>query len=714
MSAAAFPVAPLVLVGARTFNPSATLPEELTDTPQWICWHYVVKTSGAEPSKVPCSPTGGPLDEWQKNRAKWMTYEQAVACYESNLTLSGIGFVLTPELGIVGVDMDHVIDVSSGEVAEWAIEHVRDFDSYAEVSPSRTGLRLFVLGTLPNGCPKKRGHREIYNNVRWLTVTGRAWNDSPILARPDAITRYLAAMAATGDAKGAGERTGGSSCNSNADLIRTALSGDNLHDSTRDLAFRLVDDGLLPGKTVEFVRGVMKSMPNRGDPARWKARYADIPKLVNGAVEKTKAKDVPKLKPAPPPSTVLGGALPDHPDELLVLPYGLGQMQEWILGRSKYPSPSTAGITALAVLAHFAMGHVTVDSYDGLGLNGYFMVLAPTGFGKEDLRSCFAVLDKHVRSVVVGGKNARMTRLPGLQWSAPASLQGIHQLLQKHSLQTFVSDEFAEWLTHANNDSHKQMALGYFMELYTKHHSSVNAPHAVTREYSPVESPRVGIFATSTAERMLSALTGGQADSGAYNRFVMHVAEQDRIPKRYTGMAYAPSAAILSLVDWIVDLPVTVMAITPEAWTYYMQHDADVIEPGRFSDNALAARLSEQAFKFAALIALSDRRTDIGVSDLVTAYAIREGIYRRAATLIGTEGAISGMHATGKALEQLTVVFSKHGEMRRAWLPNYSRAYKALTTAERNSVVNTLITDGTVKTDPKALGMLFAGDVDVL
>ena len=184
---------------SRTFKRTGTLPEELTNAPQWICWHYVSK-GDEKPAKVPCTPKGGPLREWQKNSAQWLTYERAVKCYMANPALSGIGFVLTPDLGIVGVDMDHAMNLQTGEVAQWAIDHIRDFDSYTETSPSGAGFRMFALGTLPDGCPKKTGSREIYNGGRWLTVTGNTWNDAPIVARPDAIVRYISAMTRSKDA----------------------------------------------------------------------------------------------------------------------------------------------------------------------------------------------------------------------------------------------------------------------------------------------------------------------------------------------------------------------------------------------------------------------------------------------------------------------------------------------------------------------------------
>lgn len=288
LDALASPAAPApVRASGRTYNPAGVLPEELTTVDRWIVWKYLAKANGGKPTKFPCTPEGGSLDGWQSDPSRWMSHEAAVAAYERNPALAGIGFVLTADLGIVGVDMDHVIDSDTGEIAEWAQEHVRDLDSYTEVSPSGRGFRTFLLGTLPDGCPHKAGHREIYDRGRWLTITGNVWHDAPIVARPAAVERYIAAMRKPRDASAADVHTGASSgIASNAAMIRSVLAGDNLHDSTRDLAFRLVDDGLAPAKVVEIVRGVMDAMPDRGDAGRWRERYADIPRLVAGAVVK--------------------------------------------------------------------------------------------------------------------------------------------------------------------------------------------------------------------------------------------------------------------------------------------------------------------------------------------------------------------------------------------------------------------------------------------
>lgn len=402
-----------------------------------------------------------------------------------------------------------------------------------------------------------------------------------------------------------------------------------------------------------------------------------------------------------------GASLPEFPAELLALPHGLGRLQDWILGYMRYPSAAAAGITALATLAHFAMAHVVVDSDDGLGLNEQFLLLAPTGFGKEDLRKPFAKLADALsaRPRPANAGNLWPAHLPHLQYSAPASQQGLHQLLEKHQAQTFLSDEFAEWLSHAASDSHKQQALGHFMQAYSKATSTIAAPAAVTKEYKPVNSPRILIFATSTAERLLETVTASHADSGAINRFVILVAEQDRIAKRYApygedqGAKYQPPAAVVDLVEWVAALSETTVRLDPDAYALYVAHDAAVLDPLKFADYRLAGRLNEQALKMAALVALSDRRTLIDVRDLAIAYAIREGLYRRAASMFGIDGALSGMHNTGRALEQIRLHLVAKPFVYRSNLAKVSRKFAALSVPEREAVLRAVQTEGFAKLD---------------
>lgn len=411
--------------------------------------------------------------------------------------------------------------------------------------------------------------------------------------------------------------------------------------------------------------------------------------------------------PAPRNAAVPTSAgLPDFSHDLLNLPHGLGALQDWIEGRMKYPSRSTAGVCALAVMTYVAMGHVTVDSYGLLGLNEQYLVLAPTGFGKEDLRSPFGVVDKHLKGLRTT-QNLRAFNMPQLQYSPPASQQGLHQLLETNPGQVFLSDEFAEWLGDTRSNSHAQMCLGYLMQAYTKATATVAAPHSVGNKYTPVDNPRVLVFATSTGERMLEVMSASQAESGFLNRIVMHVGEQERIAKRYEGMAMALPTQAAKCLEWVYQLEPTVIdfqnAADREAWDYYVQHDSAAIEPLRHVDNILGARISEQAIKIAALIALSDGRTAISVRDLACAYSIREGVYHRAAALIGNDGAISGMHVTGKALAQIEQALKSKPHLYRSHLAKVSRQFGKLSMHDQESVIKAAVARGIAALDGSKL-----------
>jgi hypothetical protein len=98
---------------------------------------------------------------------------------------SGIGFVLTGD-GLGGVDLDHCRDPETGEIARWALSIIRDFASYAEVSPSGTGVKILARGapdTLPGnywspgaiwggGDGEKVPHADVYLTGRYFTITG--------------------------------------------------------------------------------------------------------------------------------------------------------------------------------------------------------------------------------------------------------------------------------------------------------------------------------------------------------------------------------------------------------------------------------------------------------------------------------------------------------------------------------------------------------------
>jgi putative DNA primase/helicase len=143
--------------------------------PDWMksrpfcVWTAELRANG-KVNKAPRFPNGG----WKLSVNQpelWATYDQVRQTYLSG-EFDGIGVLMTKGSGIVGVDVD---DWKS-KVAEHpsiysALCKLIQKGGYVETSPSGTGLRAFVKGALI-GKGRSIGGLEIYDNVRFLTVTG--------------------------------------------------------------------------------------------------------------------------------------------------------------------------------------------------------------------------------------------------------------------------------------------------------------------------------------------------------------------------------------------------------------------------------------------------------------------------------------------------------------------------------------------------------------
>ncbi len=150
------------------------VPAELRAIARWVGWKARPKPNG-KLDKLPCSPHTGSVGD-AHDPAAWGSFEQAVIAMR-RYRFDGIGIVLTGEDSLVGVDLDGCID-DAGVIAPWAQEIIAELDSYTERSPSGRGLRLFAFGGLPPG-RRKVGDLEVYDDARFLTVTGHHVEGTP-------------------------------------------------------------------------------------------------------------------------------------------------------------------------------------------------------------------------------------------------------------------------------------------------------------------------------------------------------------------------------------------------------------------------------------------------------------------------------------------------------------------------------------------------------
>ena len=138
------------------------IPEELRVRPQWVVW----KAVGDKPDKVPYSARTG-RNASSTDLLTWSTVQEALEAYE-NGDYAGLGFVFSSADPYTGIDLDNCVD-ADGEIAGWALEIVRYFDSYTELSATGTGLHIIVRGEIPN---RRKGDVEVYSSKRFFTITG--------------------------------------------------------------------------------------------------------------------------------------------------------------------------------------------------------------------------------------------------------------------------------------------------------------------------------------------------------------------------------------------------------------------------------------------------------------------------------------------------------------------------------------------------------------
>lgn len=160
---------------------ASAIPREMKDNPAWVVWRYEPDPTPADPdriTKVPYSAHNGE-NASSTNPKTWATFKKALLYHVDHDWTDGIGMVVSDGDTFVGVDLDHCYDPETKTIEPWARKVVETIDSYTEITPSGTGLRIFARGSLPP-TGRKKGDFEIYENGRYLTVTGRHLEGTPI------------------------------------------------------------------------------------------------------------------------------------------------------------------------------------------------------------------------------------------------------------------------------------------------------------------------------------------------------------------------------------------------------------------------------------------------------------------------------------------------------------------------------------------------------
>src|SRR5215211_2832044 len=115
------------------------VPRELKEVDQWVGWRW--KQSGEKWTKVPY--------DLKRDRAAASDDPETWASYSESEDHPNIGFVFSDNDPFCGIDLDGCVDPATGEITQLARQIIYRMNSYAEISPSGTGVKIFLEGVVP-------------------------------------------------------------------------------------------------------------------------------------------------------------------------------------------------------------------------------------------------------------------------------------------------------------------------------------------------------------------------------------------------------------------------------------------------------------------------------------------------------------------------------------------------------------------------------------
>lgn len=150
------------------------IPDNLKKEKRW-CLYKIIQRDGKN-TKLPLMPSAKPAKS--NDKTTWHSYEDCIAALNRNIG-DGLGFFLGD--GYIGIDIDKVSDDIMAysldyDASSMTADFLRGISTYAELSPSKTGLHFIGKGKVP-GERKRHKNLEIYDEGRFFTVTGNVIKD---------------------------------------------------------------------------------------------------------------------------------------------------------------------------------------------------------------------------------------------------------------------------------------------------------------------------------------------------------------------------------------------------------------------------------------------------------------------------------------------------------------------------------------------------------
>lgn len=285
-------------------EPIAHALDYLAGEPRWLTWR--LEDRKGKPTKIPYTSWGRYAKS--EDPATWDILESCVVKARTYEGRGGVGIVLgdiSNDLYLAGIDLDSCLE--DGALASWAQPFLDAIPSYAEVSPSGTGLKAFFCIEADNVRPflkmngitnptqwgfnrsipglSKENHGpgvELYTSHRYFAVTGQLWPGQPdrvITLDWEALER-LAALIPPAKSNGAAKSNGHAKGDGTVSVNGYSHGGDGGGTgggSDNSRSARAMSKGLAlkrAGKTFEEMCDALRADPEVADWVREKGEIS--------------------------------------------------------------------------------------------------------------------------------------------------------------------------------------------------------------------------------------------------------------------------------------------------------------------------------------------------------------------------------------------------------------------------------------------------------
>lgn len=548
------------------------VPQEMRIYPQWVMWRYE-DTDSKKPTKVPYSARTGQLAS-VTDANSWATFDECVYAMNSGW-YAGIGFVLTEADPFAFIDLD---DTKGDQTAlDRQIKIYNEFDSYAERSPSGSGLHIIVKGAVPSG--RRRSFIEVYSSLRYMTMTGDVYRAAPIKECNELLNILYGQMgqgsvavahyAGVAEAKETDEQVyNRAMAAANGDKFAELFAGkwEGMYASQSEADFALVDIiAFYTQNRAQIARMFRASGLGQRDKAKRDDYVSymlnkcfdrmlppvDIDGLKNKLDEAIAAKEARDRAEAASLNTnapqqqapVVAPSIPETSKVYSVPPGLVGEIAQYIYAQAPRPVPEIALAGALGLVAGIVGRAYNIS---GTGLNQYVLLLAPTGTGKEAIASG---IDKLMAQVIRTVPAASDFIGPG----EIASAQAIIKYMSKGPT-SFVSlvGEFGIYLQQMASLNAPPHLLGlrrFMLDAYNKSgEGKVLRPSIYSdkdKNTTAVLAPSFSLLGESTPEKFYEGLHEGLITEGLLPRFTMIEYHGEVPPLNKMGARIQPSFELI-------------------------------------------------------------------------------------------------------------------------------------------------------------------------